>query len=648
MQGWCGCILDVDLSGKTLNREPLDLDLAKAFIGGRGFNDLTLFRRISPGIDPLGPENVLCFGPGVLSGTPLSLTSRVEVSTLSPYSGILGDGNAGGRMAQVMKRAGYDQIIFSGSSQRPVYLLVEDDRARLVDCPELWGTDTWTYTDAMRALHGKDISVACIGQAGECLVRFASVIVDKYASAARGAGAVMGSKNLKGVVVRGTGRVSLADPETFKALAEKDREFLRTDPFQNEVPRKIGSHYGILNWNPGYRNYEVYWGPDDVPPQLLPESFARYEVGRTGCRTCTVQCKNRFRIPSGVRAGEQGEGLEYECIFCLGINCGITDPVAILEMENLCDRYGMDVIGAGNTLAMIKDLFHQGALTSQETDGLDLDWERVDDQVELLHRTALRQGFGRVVAEGLLLAAGLLGGNAMDVCYHVKGLSRGPFPAGLFALAHATSTRGADHLRGRSWAFGQNDPELFPRLKAAGKLPPDMDENPVAALRVSEQVCTLADCVGRCKGAVNTWSCAVPLVSSDPLLEGLAGLLTAATGEAFTEESLLQAADRIYLLEKAFNATQGISRKHDRLVLHKRVLGTEEEKREQALHEAMLTAYYPASGQNPETGIPTRDRLTELGLGWVADHLDAVLPVPEWTGPAAWGFEEYPTGNSRV
>ena len=361
-----------------------------------------------------------------------------------------------------------------------------------------------------------------------------------------------------------------------------------------------------------------------------------------------MQCKNRFRIPSGPRAGEQGEGLEYECIFCLGINCGITDPVAILEMENLCDRYGMDVIAAGNTLAMIKDLFNQGAVTLRETEGLDLGWESVDDQVELLHWTALRQGFGRVAAEGMLLAAGLLGGDAMDVCYHVKGLSRGPFPAGLFALAHATSTRGADHLRGRSWAFGQNDPELFPRLKAAGKLPSDMDENPVAALRVSEQVCTLADCVGRCKGAVNTWSCAVPLANSHPLLEGLAGLLTAATGEIFTEESLLQAADRIYLLEKAFNATQGISRKHDRLVLHKRVLGTEEEKREQALHEAMLTAYYPASGQNPETGIPTRDRLTELGLGWVADHLDAVLPVPEWTGPAAWGFEEYPTGNSRV
>ncbi|HDQ41109.1 MAG TPA: aldehyde ferredoxin oxidoreductase [Desulfonatronum sp.] len=648
MHGWRGTILDVDLGRNTLLRQPLDPTMAENFLGGRGFNDVELFKRIPVGIDPLDPENVLCFAPGPLSGTPLSLTSRIAVGTLSPYSGILGDGNAGGRMAQVMKRAGYDQIIVSGRFAKPVYLLVEDQRASLEACPEFWGTDTWTFTDAMRQRHGKNVSVACIGQAGECLVRFASIIVDKHASAARGSGAVMGSKNLKGLVVKGTGRVSLACPEVFKTLAEEDREFFRTDPFQTTVASRIGSLHGILNWSPGYRNFKTLWGPEDVPPQLRPESFARSEVGRAGCRNCPVQCKNRFVIPSGPRAGEQGAALEYECVYCLGTNCGITDPAAIMEMENLCDRYGMDVIAAGNTLAMLKDLFDQGRLTLKDTGGLDLGWERADEQIELLHCTALRQGFGNLAAEGLIRAAAILGPAAQQVCYHVKGLSRGPSPAGMFALAHATGTRGADHLRGRSWAYGENDADLFPRLKAAGKLPPDMDDNPVAALRVSERACTLADCVGRCKGAVNSWSCAVPLVWRYPLLDGLARLLTAATGLSFTEESLIQAADRVYLLEKTFNALRGVTRVHDRLVLHKDLQGTPAEAEEQAKHAAMLTAYYLESGQDPATGTPTRQRLSDLGLDWAADSLEAALPVPEWSGPPPWPLDSYPAGKTRV
>jgi aldehyde:ferredoxin oxidoreductase len=648
MYGWRGCILDIDLGRKTISRVSLDPEFASSFIGGRGFNDVVLFRRIPPSIDPLGPENVICFAPGPLSGTPLGMTSRIEVSTLSPYSGILGDGNAGGRLAQTMKRAGYDQVILTGSSAQPVYLLLENDQALLVECPELWGTDTWTFTDTMRSRYGKNISVACIGQAGECLVRFASVIVDKYSSAARGSGAVMGSKNLKGMVVKGTGKVSLAFPEIFNALAEEDQNFFKTDPFQNKVAGRIGSLYGIMSWHPGYRNYESFWGSDDIPVQLRPESFARYEIGRAGCLKCSVRCKNRFRIPSGNRAGEKGGALEYECVFCLGINCGITDPVAILEMENLCDRYGMDVIAAGNTLAMIKDLYDQGVIKNEDTDGLDLSWAHADNQIELLHRTALRQGFGNLVAEGMLRVASILGGSASEVCYHVKGLSRGPHPSGLFSLAHATGTRGADHLRGRSWAYGENDPELFNRLKIMGKLPTNMENDPIKALRISERVCTLADCIGRCKGAINSWSCAVPLVNSYPLLEGLARLLTAATGKIFTEESLIRAADRIYILEKAFNATRGITRKHDRLVLHRRLIGTEAAVQEQDAHNAMLTTYYLESGQDPVTGVPSRSRLLELDLGWVADHLDAVLPVKEWIGPVEWNLENYPVGKSRV
>lgn len=210
MDGWRGTILRVDLTAKEVMKLPLDQSDARHFIGGRGLNSKTLFNEVSAGIDPLGPKNVLCLAPGPLTGTLLELTSRLEVSTLSPYSGILGDGNAGGSFATFLKWAGYDQIVISGRANSPAYLWIDDGNLELRDATDLWGKTTWDTTDMLHKRHGKNISVAGIGQAGENLVRFSSTIVDKYASAARGSGAVWGSKNLKAIAVRGTGRVKPA------------------------------------------------------------------------------------------------------------------------------------------------------------------------------------------------------------------------------------------------------------------------------------------------------------------------------------------------------------------------------------------------------------------------------------------------------
>ncbi|NLW81297.1 MAG: aldehyde ferredoxin oxidoreductase family protein [Desulfovibrionales bacterium] len=647
MFGWTGRILDIDLSSGAIREQSLSLDLARAFLGGRGLNSKVLFDRIPPGLDPLSPDNVYCIAPGPLSGTALGMTSRVEVSTLSPYSGILGDGNAGERFASVMKHARADQIIITGRAKAPCYLLVTPESAQLLDALDLWGKGTWETTDALVARHGSRASVACIGQAGENLVRFASTIVDRYASAARGSGAVLGSKNLKAIVVAGDHRVGLADPEAFLELAKLDREYFAKDDFQRNVASRYGSHHGVTNWRPGFRNYLKYLEPDQIPPQLRPEAWKRFETGRTGCGNCPVRCKNVYEIPSGTRQGEHGEALEYESIFCMGTNCGVTDPVAIMEMSNLGDIYGMDVIPLGNAMALAKDLYARGLLTREQTGGLDLSWENAADQVELVHRTALRQGFGNILAEGMLSLAKILGGRAMDYCYHVKGLSRGPYPAGLFALAHATSTRGADHLRGRSWAYGENDPDLFPRLQASGALRADMDD-PVQAIILSERVCTLADSVGRCKGAVNSWANAVPLAWKEPLLGGLARLLTAATGEPFDEEGLLRAADRIYTLEKAFNARRGITSVHDSIPLHPDHFSPEDMERERARHRDLLQRYYALQGQDPATGVPTRERMDELGLADEGRRLHDDGPYSPWTGPALWPLHRYPHGGSRA
>ncbi|MDX9817742.1 MAG: aldehyde ferredoxin oxidoreductase family protein [Desulfococcus multivorans] len=648
MYGWCGIVLRVDLTRGVIDKVPLDLDAARKFLGGRGLNSKTLFDEIAPGIDPLGPDNVLCFGAGPLSGTGVPLSSRIEVSALSPYSGILGDGNAGGAFAHRLKRAGYDQVVITGRAERPKYLWIDNAHVELRDAAGLWGKTTWETADALVAAHGKEISTACIGPAGENLVRFAGTIVDKYNSAARGSGAVLGSKHLKAVAVRGTTPVPAADPKTFRRLVDLDRRFFATDPIQRDKVAVYGSHVGMVEWRPGYRYFQKYLEAEEVPVSLRPESWKRFEIGRKGCHGCSVACKNVFRIPEGPRAGETGAALEFEAIYCMGVNAGIEDPVAIMEYGNLADLYGMDVIALGNAVAFAKKLFELGIITEADA-GVSLAWTDAAAQAELIHRTALREGFGNRLAEGMLNLARLLGPEAVKYCYHVKGLSRGTFPTGLFALAHATSTRGADHLRGRSWAFGENDPVLYPELVRRGFLPADPEKAPVASLVVSESATTLADALGRCKGAVNTWGCAVPLVGAFPLFDGLGRLLTALTGEDFDEASLGGGiAPRIWAVERCFNIRQGCIRRHDALPQPPDIAESLEGREQVKAHEALLTEYYRTREYDPDTGVPTLDLMERLDIRDVFERTVMGLPYPEWDGPTLWPLERYPRGGVRA
>ncbi len=646
MNGWQGKLLEVDLEQASLEDKPLDSAVAEAFLGGRGLNSHVLFREILPGTDPLGPDNILCIAPGVLTGTPLPLSSRVEVSTFSPYSGILGDGSAGGMFPTFLKLAGYDQIVIRGRSSVPVYLWIENGRAELRDAGFLWGMNTWETVDELRRFHGRDVRVACIGQAGEHLVRFASTIVDKHSSAARGSGAVWGSKMLKAIAVRGTGNVGLARPEEFMELAKADRHFFITDDFQHNVVRKYGTHIGVLSWEPGFRHFQRYLQAGDIPPGLLPDAWKEFEVGRYACYGCPVACKNRYEIPAGPYRGERNAGLEYESINCLGLNSGITDSQAIMVLSNLADKYGMDVIALGNTVALAKDLYARGIITDSDTGGLSLDWEDAEAQIRLTHLTAARHGFGNVVAEGLYNMARIIGGDAPDYCYHVKGLSRGVHPPGIFALAHATSTRGADHLRGRTWAYGENDGEFFRHLVEQG-LVPDVDADPVGCLTLCERVTTVSDAIGRCKGAVTSWVAAVPLVWKYPLLDGVARLLSCATGVEYDAQSVKTAGERIYITERAFNVRQGIDARHDRIPQKPEVRDSGQGKLERRRHREMLREYYRVHGYDPETGIPTRQRLSQLGLDDIAESLYRDMPYDEWNGPVLWDLESYPKATSE-
>lgn len=645
MFGWMGTILRVDLTTQDINKKSLDESIASAYLGGRGLNSMTLFKELKPGIDPLGPDNVICVAPGTLTGSPLNLTSRVQISTLSPLTNILCDGSAGAYFPTFLKRAGYDQVIIKGRASSPKYLWIENDHVELRDASFLWGKTTWETVDSLKARHGKDVYVACIGQAGENLVRFASTIIDKYSSAARGSGAVLGSKHLKAIAVRGTGKVGLAQPEKFKALARLDREFLMNDEFHRDITSVYGSHIGMRDWFPYRKYYTEYLPADRVPQQLLPEEWQKFEMRRSPCYGCVVPCKEEFKIPTGRRAGEIGQALEFENIVNLGPNCGIEEPIAIMEMANLADAYGMETIALGNVIAFAKLLYSKEIITTSDTDGLSFDWDDAESQIQTVHQVALRKGFGSLLAEGEYGFAKIIGRGAIDYSYHVKGMTRGVCQLSndhdkVWALAHSTSTRGADHLRGRTWAC-EDERHYYATLLAKGLLPFSIPQR----LIVAERAATLADTIGRCKGAVNDWTLTVPLIAKYPLWDGLAKLLKAATGIDFDARALEEIADRIYIIEIAFNIRQGIQRQHERLPQKMEWKGGFEGDLDIKKHEELLTEYYLARGCNSATGIPERNRLEKLGLKYVADELEANIPYPPWDGPPLWPLNTYPQGG---
>ncbi len=645
MHGWAGNVLRVDLNREKVVKQPLDPQVARDFIGGRGLNSKVLFDEVKPGIDPLGPENVYCMSSGPLTGTAISLSSRIQVSTISPLSYILGDGNSGGDFPALLRRAGYDQIVITGRAGKPKYLWIDNDKVELRGASDVWGRNNYETVDMLQEDLGNDVRVASIGQAGENLVRFACTVFDRHFTASRGSGAVLGSKNLKAIAVRGTGKIEPAKPDEYMQLVREDTQFFLTDRTQREI-HKYGTHLGVVNWYPGYRYFKKLLSREEIPFELTPEGFKKDEIGRYGCFGCVVACRDVFKIPEGPYKGEVGKALEYETIFCTGINCGIMKQTPIRVINNLSDKYGMDTIPLGNVIAFAKELYSRGIITKADTDGLSLDWEEVDDQIELIHRIAMREGVGNKMAEGMYSYAKIVGKNAMDYCYHVKGLSRGPalYPVGIFTLAHATSTRGADHLRGRSWAFGENDPDIFPNWVKTGLMPRDA----VPALVLSENACTLPDTIGRCKGSVNNWPSAVPLCFKYPVWGGIAKLLTALTGVDYSEASVVEAMERIYSIERALLIRQGITRRQDRLVLPADQLGTPEEKQAQEEHARMLTDYYKARGWEPENGVPTRATLEKYGLKYVADELASHGPYKEWDGPPLWALDKYPHGGKRA
>jgi aldehyde:ferredoxin oxidoreductase len=627
--GWAGLILEVDLTNKKIVKKELSKDFAVKYLGSRGFASRILYERCKPKLDPFSPDNPLIFSVGPITGMFWPTPSRYTVTAKSPLTGALGYANSAGHFGPELKFAGYDMIIITGASKDPVYLSIIDDEVELKPANHLWGKTTHEVEDILREeLGDPEVKIASIGQAGENLVKYASVINDYYRAAGRtGMGAVMGSKRLKAIAIRGTKRRNMvANPEKLYELASWAFKEAGYGP-KTEWFRKWGTAALITPKNirgdlPA-KNHQLAHFPwaDEISGETIR---VKYLIAEKACFGCPVHCSRFTLVNYGPYAGTMGEGPEYETLDAFGPMCWNPDFGTIAKANLMCNQYGLDTMSTGVTIAFAMECYEKGILSKEELGDLDLSWGNTDAIIKLIEMIAKREGIGNILAEGVKKASEIIGKGSEKYAMHVKGLElprQEPRSLKAFGLGHAVGNRGADHLYGLP-TIGYGNYEIakryFPHLTEED-LKEFMDlsswKHKALQLSFTEKVCAIADSLGVCKFTTAENYCFTP--------ENLAQALTAITGIEFNEKDLLLAGERIINVERAFNAREGFSRKDDNLP--KRFL--EEPyaapgfKPQIVELDKMLDEYYELRDWDKETGLPSYKKLVELELKDIAEEL---------------------------
>ncbi|MEM0027440.1 MAG: aldehyde ferredoxin oxidoreductase family protein [Ignisphaera sp.] len=617
--GYAGKILWVNLSTKTSKIVETPKDLITNFIGGRGFGAKLLWDHVKPGTDPLSPENLLIFSVGPLAGTGAQSASKFFVTFKSPLTGTYFRSVCGGNFGAEMKFAGYDAIVVEGKADKPTYLWISDESVEFRDASHVWGALTTHAAEVLLGETDKEAKLVVIGPAGEKLVKFASIQTGESRSAGRGGGgAVMGSKNLKAIVIRGTGRPELYNEDEFEKLAEEQLDLYHKNPaFQ--AFRSLGTDgivylFYTLGHFPTYNFKQLEL---ENVERFKPEILATYVVKTRGCYNCAMECWQYFKTSKGPFAGIIWDKPEYETQWSFGGALGVTNLEAIMYANMLCDLYGLDTISTGSTIAFVYELYEKGILTKSELDGLEPRWGDPEPAIELIRKIALREGIGNILAEGTKRAAEIIGRGAERYSMQVKGLeipAYDPRAAKAHGLNFATSNIGASHMYG--WVGHEilGFPEKVDPFAVEGK--------GELAKRVQDELATY-EALGFCQFPVSNGM--VPL-------DLAAKMLYVATGiETFKDvKYLLLVGERIVNLERAFNAREGFSRKDDTLperFLKEPFLRMPAKGQIFEL-DKLLNDYYAARGWDVKMGLPTRKKLEELGLKDVADELERLGKLP--------------------
>ena len=600
MFGWMGQILRVNLSNGQVSKLNLDLNTMSQYIGARGLGTKIFCDEVDPMVDPLSPENKIIFLSGPLTGTLAASAGRYNVVTKGPLNGTIAASNSGGSFGPEMKFAGYDGIILEGKSDHPVYLWLYNDQLEIRDAEGIWGQDVVATTDLIKAATDEEAKVACIGPAGEKLVKFAGIMNEYNRAAGRsGVGAVMGSKNVKAIAVRGTGGIKVAHPEGFMAAATDARNKLRAHPVTGQGLGAYGTNIlvNILNEHGGLpvKNFSeaaVFADAEKISGEYQAE---KYLVRNKGCFGCTVGCGRVSKVGQG-KFKSRGEGPEYEATWAFGADLFINDFEAVSKANYLCNELGMDPITLGSTISCAVEMYQKGLIPPEDVE-VPLTWGDGALLVELVKKTAYREGFGDQLAEGSYRLAEKYGHPEYSMTVKKQELpAYDPRGQQGIALNYATSNRGGCHVRGY-----MTSPEV---LGVPIKVDPDATEGKPALLKLFQDLTALCDSAGLC--LFTTFGIGLPEISAQ---------LREATGVNMSDEEYLLAGERIWNLEKMFNLAAGFTIKDDRLpprFLEEPMKGGPHKGRVVEL-DKMLPEYYQLRGWD-ELGVPTEAKKTELGL----------------------------------
>jgi len=607
--GYAGQILRVDLTAGTHRVQPLPADWPVKYIGGRGFVARLLYEEVAPGVDPLGPENKLVMAAGPLSGVLLPGCGKTHFGAKSPTTGGYGDSNIGGHLSPELKQAGYDVLVLEGQAKEPCILVIDDDSVKLLPAGDLWGKGCYEAEETLKKRYGEDFQVALIGPAGENLVKFACISHDFGRQAGRtGVGAVMGSKRVKAIVIRGTKTIPLADPQGVYAMGKQMYESCFSKPgFKKWTPYGTAEVVDWVNEIGAFptRNFKTSYFPEY---KQINGVRLREEIRQTdkGCMGCPIPCGKYSKARSSM--GEaMVEGPEYETIALLGGNCCLGNIHDVAYANYICDELGLDSISGGNVAAFAIECFEKGLLTEEQV-GMALSFGDLKSVVHLLKLIAHRDGVGDMLAEGVKTASERIGHDSAKFAIHVKGLEWTGYESRYSPsqmLSYITADIGAHH--NRSWAITYD--------VAVGR---DTLEGKAAKVVELQHTRPLFDCLGICR---------LQWVEIGFDLNWYETIFPKITGINRTWQELLHVSERVWNLTRAFSARhvpgwgRGLDRPPARFLEEPIPDGPAKGKliTESQMNE-LLDEYYRLRGWN-DNGLPTKERLVALGLADVAADL---------------------------
>lgn len=600
MNAWVGQVLRVNLTTKSITKEPLNMQEAKAFIGARGLGTRMWMNEVDPAIEPLSDKNNLIFITGPLTGTLATNGGRYNVVCKAPLTGAIAASNSGGYWGPELKYAGYDAIIFEGKADKPVYLWIENGNVELRSAEHLWGKDVYETTDLVKEETDEDAKVACVGPAGENLVKFAAIMNDYTRAAGRsGVGAVMGNKNLKAIAVKGNGGVRVADAKGFNDSIIRARKMLADHPVTGQGLAAYGTNIlvNILDQSGGlpvrnFRDSGTFPNADATGGESLT---AKYLVRSKGCMGCSISCGRINKVGMG-KFQTFGEGPEYEAAWGYGADCGIDNLEPILKANNLCNELGMDSITMPTTIACAMELYEMGYITQKET-GCALNFGNMDAIVDLTYKTAYREGFGNELAEGSYRLASKYGHPELSMTVKKQEMpAYDPRALQGMGLNYATNNRGGCHVRGY-----MTSPEI---LGIPEKLDNQTTDGKAGWVKLFQDLTAAVDASGTCL-----------FITFGIGAQEVAEQLKAATGYEYTVDEILKAGERIWNLERLFNLKAGFTKDDDTLPprILKEPIKVGPNKGLVNKLDVMLPEYYKLRGWD-KNGVPTKEKLAELSL----------------------------------